>query len=82
MRFVTIPDREAHDGFHKMTIPLPWVCPECGGPRGDIYQTVSYDGSRRLDCDGWMNPCGHIDKYYMVREEWQALTEGRTYTRT
>lgn len=22
-----------------------------------------------MNCDGWKNPCGHIDKYSKIREE-------------
>ena len=44
-------------------------CPICGEPRGAVFGTLSYDGSRRMNVDGWKNPCGHIDKYDSVREE-------------
>ena len=66
-RTVEIPAREEHGGFDRTTVTLPWVCPQCGGPRGDPYRTISYDGSRRLyNADGWRNPCGHIDSYANV----------------
>lgn len=68
-RTVLIPARANHEGFHSMMVTLEWVCPRCGGPRGEPFDTVSYDGSRRLHCDGWRNPCGHVDKYAAVREE-------------
>lgn len=62
---VTIPSTPKHQGFewHLITIEIPDECPQCGGPRGKTYRTHSYDGSRRLTCDGWKNPCGHVDKY-------------------
>lgn len=52
-----------------MSVTLPWRCPRCGGPRGEVFRTISYDGSRRLACDGWKNPCGHIDFYATARHE-------------
>jgi len=58
-----------HQGYHSIMVELNWVCPVCGRPRGDIFKTVSFDGSMRLYCDGWHNPCGHVDKYDSVRIE-------------
>lgn len=68
-RTVEIPRLDAHDGLHSVRVSLLWECPRCGGPRGDVFRTISYDGSRRLGCDGWKNPCGHIDFYFDVRRE-------------
>jgi hypothetical protein len=68
-RAVRIPGSDDHDGHHLITVTLRWTCPTCGGPRGQIRPAVSYDGSRRLACDGWTNPCGHIDTYAAVRRE-------------
>lgn len=68
-RTVEIPRSDAHDGLHSVTVSLRWKCPRCGGPRGEVFRTISYDGSRRLSCDGWKNPCGHIDFYSDVRRE-------------
>lgn len=69
VRTVTIPGSGDHDGMHSVTVTLRWVCPRCGGPRGEPFGTTSYDGSRRLSCDGWLNPCGHVDYYADVRLE-------------
>jgi hypothetical protein len=69
-RTVVIPSCVEHEGLRSMKVTLDWVCPKCGGPRGEVFKTISWDGSRRLHCDGWKNPCGHIDKYADVREEW------------
>lgn len=66
---VTIPALPEHDGYRSIKVSLLWVCPKCSGKRGSIYPTSSYDGSRRLVCDGWSNPCGHVDKYAAVLEE-------------
>jgi len=68
-RNVTIPARDQHNGHSRTTVTLDWVCPICGGPRGEPYPTTSYDGSRRLSVHGWKNRCGHIDAYSAVREE-------------
>ena len=72
IREVIIPSRAEHCGIpiYLMAVKLYWVCPECGEKRGEIYHNAfSYDGSRRLVCDGWKNPCGHIDRYSDVRKE-------------
>ena len=66
-RTVVIPACEQHDGYAAITVSLPWVCLECGGPRGKPVKTVSYDGSRRLQVHGWSNPCGHVEKYSTIR---------------
>ena len=66
---VTIPACDQHDGFSITKVKLEWICPICRKPRGEIKNVRSYDGSRYLHCDGWENPCGHIDKYSDVREE-------------
>jgi hypothetical protein len=68
-RTVEIPARDAHDGHASIRVDLLWECPTCGGPRGEVGRAISYDGSRRLECDGWSNPCGHIDLYASVRRE-------------
>lgn len=75
MRTVTIPACAEHDGVHALRLALPWRCIHCGGPRGEPFPTTSYDGSRRLVCDGWDNPCRHVEKYGDVRD---ALKAART----
>ena len=66
---VRIPGREEHEGYYSIVVKVNWVCPVCGGPRGEIFNTFSYDGSRRLPVHGWRNACGHVDKYSAVRIE-------------
>lgn len=75
VRTVWIPASDQHEGFHSIRVTLPWTCPQCGGPRGEPFKTISYDGSRRLGCDGWKNACGHVDGYADVRAEARALAE-------
>jgi len=72
---VTIPKMSEHGGYpgNIITLEISDNCPICGGRRGKIFGTISYDGSRRLHCDGWENPCGHIDRYKDVRNEGKAV---------
>jgi hypothetical protein len=72
---VQIPGSRDHGGHHLITVTLAWVCPVCGGPRGRVVRAISYDGSRRLACDGWTNPCGHVDLYAAVLKEWQRSSD-------
>lgn len=60
---VNVPAGETHQGMYSVNIRLNWVCPTCGKPRGSVVPTLSYDGSLRMVVDGWVNPCGHTDKY-------------------
>ncbi len=66
---VTIPASAEHAGLYSVTVELEWTCPQCGGPRGEVYSGFSFDGSRRLSVDCWQNPCGHVDTYAAVRKE-------------
>lgn len=68
-RTVQIPARDDHEGRASVSVTLPWICPSCGGPRGEVKRVISFDGSRRLACDGWVNPCGYVDHYAAVRRE-------------
>ena len=69
IKTVTIPRCDKHCGIYKIEVRLYWRCPTCGKPRGEPYMGVSYDGSRRLPVHQWHNECGHVDKYYDVRDE-------------
>ena len=73
-RRVTIPASDMHEGLYTIDVVLDWVCPVCGAERGVPKLVASYDGSRRLHCDGWENACGHVDMYADVRRE--ASTNG------
>lgn len=66
---VRIPGSDQHEGWHSIEVTLIWECPTCGGPRGEVFDTLSFDGSRRLGVHGWRNPCGHLDGYADVRRE-------------
>jgi hypothetical protein len=72
LKTVIVPACVEHYGIASRAVVLEWNCPICGKPRGEVYETFSYDGSRRLSCHGWSNPCGHVDKYSAVREEADA----------
>lgn len=69
---VTIPKITEHAGYpgNVITVTISNKCPVCGKARGKPFETISYDGSRRLGVDGWVNECGHVDKYSAVREEY------------
>ena len=68
---VIIPRVSEHEGYpgNAIEVEISDNCPKCGGKRGEPYDTISYDGSRRLHVSGWTNPCGHVDKYSDVRVE-------------
>lgn len=75
-RSVEIPACDEHGGIASRRVVLPWVCPRCGGPRGEPFPGISFDGSLRLACDRWLNPCGHVDTYEQVRAEADQTTAG------
>lgn len=64
---ITIPATAEHCGDMQLQLDVEWKCLKCGGPRGEIFDTVSWDGSLTLACHGWTNPCGHVEKYSDVR---------------
>lgn len=66
---VTIPSTTEHAGFGLATYEISDECPKCGEQRGKVFGTHSFDGSRRMNVDGWRNKCGHTDKYCDVRKE-------------
>ncbi|WP_367128267.1 hypothetical protein [Saccharothrix sp. HUAS TT1] len=68
VRTVRVQDRQDH--FPRIvTVTVPWVCPKCGGPRGEVNPTeIPLFGSRRA-VDTWRNPCGHIDHHRDVVRE-------------
>jgi len=69
MKTVKIPACAMHEGVKYIMVTIPWLCPECGAPRGEVREVISWDGSRRLGCDGWTNLCGHVDLYSDVCHE-------------
>lgn len=72
-RTVLIPACVQHEGIYSILVKVQWVCPVCGGPRGEPFNILSYDGSLRMQVQGWTNPCGHVDKYGDVRREALSL---------
>ena len=66
---VTIPKCAQHEGRALATYEISDYCPICGEKRGKIFGTHSFDGSRRLNVDAWINPCGHIDLYERIQAE-------------
>ena len=72
--FVNIPIVSEHRGMQWQVkrIRISAFCPKCGQPRGKVFShnMKSYDGSLWVVCDGWRNPCGHIDMYSDIRKEY------------
>lgn len=53
------------------TVTVRWICPACGGPRGEPQDTPFYENDQSLSSHRWVNPCGHIDYYPDVLREAQ-----------
>jgi len=56
-----------------VSVSVPWICPVCGGPRGEPKEHHFYEGGDWYTCSVWDNPCGHVDKDAAV------LAEGAHY---
>lgn len=69
VKTVKIPACDEHCGRALLNVTVYWICPVCGQARGEVFDTHSFDGSRRLPVHGWINQCGHVDKYSAVRAE-------------
>ena len=78
MRTVTVRDRRAEDAawgssgpftIITRTVTVPWVCPQCGGPRGEIHGMNMCEDGDYAWMNVWGNPCGHIDMYPDVIDE-------------
>lgn len=67
-RQITIPACADHAGYHSLTVTVPWNCIYCGRERGEPFDGLSYDGSRRMAVTCWENPCGHLETYPAVRQ--------------
>ena len=55
-----------------LAVTVPWVCPQCGGPRGEPRDYRFFENDDSHVCDRWENICGHIDRYDAVLAEAQA----------
>jgi hypothetical protein len=51
------------------TVIVPWVCPACGGPRGEVRGLNSCDDGDYFHVNVWDNACGHVDMYDDVLDE-------------
>lgn len=60
------------DSVKLCSVRVRWVCPCCGGERGELIRGGAKVGNLR--CDLWVNPCGHPDEYSSVWDE--ALRNG------
>jgi hypothetical protein len=79
---VVIPTRRNRKG-HASELAVrevPWVCPECGGPRGEpelkappfIQSIPKYMQTMR---HVWLNPCGHYDPLglFLPKASWEGV---------
>ncbi|MDO3110451.1 hypothetical protein [Mycobacteroides abscessus] len=57
------------DGSSIVTLTLPWVCPRCGGDRGEPRLMTWYLNSGPVQVHGWRNPCVHFDTAPALIEE-------------
>jgi hypothetical protein len=56
-RTVRIPTAGLVNGWRRIIeADVAWVCPVCGGPRGDVFPAIAYDGRHQMHVDGWRNP--------------------------
>ena len=51
------------------TVIVPWVCPRCGGPRGEVKGLNGCDDGEYFHVNVWDNSCGHVDMYDDVLDE-------------
>lgn len=79
---VTIPAMDNHGDYtvNSVTVRLAVNCPVCGATRTGFRKALSYDGSRRMEADTWVNGCGHHAFYSGAREEAQASGLNPGYT--
>jgi hypothetical protein len=79
---VTIPKIKAHAGYpsNLETVEISDFCARCGAPRGKKSKTLSFDGSRRIEVDGWQNDCGHVDEYQDMIKEAYSLKSKKLIT--
>jgi hypothetical protein len=79
MREVTVIDRFAetqaagygngHGNIPLHTVTVAWICPQCGGPRGEPTLTGRCEDGQFYEFHVWHNPCGHLDKHCAVLRE-------------
>lgn len=60
-----------------LRVAVPWVCPECGSPRGEPWEFRFFDNGDYHVCNRWTNECGHVDMYADVIKEAQATPAER-----
>lgn len=51
------------------TVTIDAICPQCGGPRGEISGMNQFEDGVSFHVNVWKNPCGHIDYYPAVLAE-------------
>lgn len=67
---VEVPACEDHGGLESVKVRISAFCPKCGIPRAARrWRGPSWNGSRQLTVDCWVNHCNHDDLYAAVRHE-------------
>lgn len=70
---------EPDPGYHGVRVDevtRRWVCPTCGGPRGEPYLTSQCEDGDWLWVHRWSNDCGHVDYYRDVARESERPPQG------
>lgn len=65
-----------HLGVRKVMIGAS--CPRCGRARGLVRPHRFCQEGQWLDCDVWINDCGHVDYYEAIVKEAAALGRAKT----
>ncbi|MNY85663.1 putative ATP-dependent helicase DinG [compost metagenome] len=79
---VKVFDRETWQQEQRVyEITVDWVCPECGGPRGDIVEQNFHFNGQDFPHHIWQNPCGHKDSHAAALQQAKnvgvSTTKGR-----
>ncbi len=75
---VTIMYRNNFDGgdgwtSYPITVQIADNCPQCGEKRGTPYNYHFCEDDEWFSVDKWDNPCGHLDTYRKVLQEYRQL---------
>ncbi|MDH5436190.1 MAG: hypothetical protein OEX83_05465 [Gammaproteobacteria bacterium] len=71
---VRIPIFNASEIVAVSMVEIFEFCPVCKGPRGQVMTRLFWEEQKVFECDGWQNPCGHIDNYDQVKNEARQIS--------
>lgn len=70
IRTVNVPLQSVSDhSLSVIALRLKWVCPVCGQPRGQVFESPVTLNKQRVITSLWGNPCAHLDRYDQVVAE-------------